>query len=200
MKNFLILTLAVSGIWCAPGTWGAMAASVVGTSSVGTVTTVSGLPHLAVGDVLTNTGTFFGGSQSGDFAGVVPPGTAITSESPLTAADGSLYTWTSVAGSFSGTVTGDPILQVNNETSRTLLVYILGTFTPDGLLAGFTPGLMSEVISYTETDIPGLGASFSFSATIASPPAERPDLPEPVTLSLLATGLIGLGLTRRRRR
>ena len=175
----------------------AYAASINGTSSVGAVTTTSSTAHLQLGDVLQNTFGFIGGSQTGDFVGNVPPGTAIT-ESSLTATAGSAYSWTMADGSFAGAVSGSPILVINNALSRTLSVYVLGTFTPAGTLAAFTPGPLSETISYTETDAPGGAASFSFSGTIASPPAPPPSVPEPATIALLGVGLLGLGLVRRR--
>jgi hypothetical protein len=176
----------------------AQAASIIGTNSVGAITTISGLPKLALGDVLTNSGTSFGGSQTGNFIGNVIPGSAMADTS-LTATAGSAYSWTSSVGSFAGTVTGAPILTVNNPLSRDLSVFVLGTFTPAGTLAGFSPGAMSETISYTETDTVGGGASFSFSATIASPPSAPPLIPEPASLSIVGVGLVGFGLARRKR-
>ena len=144
--------------------------------------------------MLKNTFSFFGGSQSGNFVGNVAPGTPLT-ESPIIATAGSAYSFTSSVGSFSGLVTGTPILLTQNALSRTLSLFVLGIFTPAGTLSGFTAGSLTETFSFTETDTTSGFASFSFSATLAS--VGNPT-PEPWAVTLFGVGLLGLALARRR--
>jgi hypothetical protein len=165
------------------------AAPINGTGAVSLVGVSSSTPSIGIGSVLTNTIFSALGGATGD---LVPAIGSTFLTNPITATVGSSVSFTAAFGSFSGMIStasiGGPI------TNLVLDLYVLGTFTPAGVLAGFSAGPMSLTMSYNQTGGPNAAVSGSY--TMASPPAE---VPEPATLALMGAGLLGLAAVRRRK-
>ena len=164
---------------------GSVAASIIGVSS----STAS----IDAGTMFTNTNFTIVGSTTGGFAGISGISFAISS---LTALSGESFSFSSTFGDYSGVVSSVAVAgDVNN---RTVSAYVLGLFTPSGLLSGYDAGLASTTFSFTQS---GMNSATSGSFSLASPPAPIPSVPEPAIwgMMIVGFGLIG-GAVRYRRR
>jgi hypothetical protein len=98
---------------------------------------------------------------------------------------GGEYTFTASSGLKVDTVVGG---------GESVAVYYAGTFSDSGTNYNATPA--SVTLSFEQDG--GPTATVDFSGTFADPPESAPT-PEPATLALLGSALIGLGTVRRRR-
>ena len=153
-----------------------------------------GSPSANTGDV--NTATVFtigelvtSASQSGAFVGLLPQ------DFGAVTFDTSVPTSLSFGNAIFGTFTSTSITKISNAAG-TPSFFILGTYVSGTYAPGATADSSSFTIGFTQT--PAHTGSISDSASFADPPAP-PGVPEPATLCLFGSALIGLGFIRRRK-
>jgi len=161
----------------------AFATPITGSASVGAASaTLNGALNLLTATLITPESEFLGKGLV-DYSPVIPF-TLITNPG-LNLADIGGYTWASADGSW--TTSSFSIL---THTASNLDLFLIGSFTPTGVLGGFDASGASEHISINQT-----GASVSWAATLNSPALAPPAaVPEPGTMMLLGAGLFGLAI------
>lgn len=186
-----VLLLAAASVALAAGS-PAIAAPIVSTGAVSLVGVTSSTASIGLGTTFTNTLFSVFSSGSGPLA---PFNGSIVAQSPVKATNGTLFTFSSGFGSFSGLVAA--ATATGPLTNRVVKFDATGIFTPVGALAAsYAAGPMTVTFSATQTG--GTGAAVSASYTLAWT-TRTSDVPEPATLALLGAGLLGLGVLHRRR-
>ncbi len=185
-SKFLFGALVAAAAFATPS----VAATVVGSAAVSIVGVSANAPSIGVGTTFTNTVFSVVGSSFGDFGPVTGANLTI---SPLTATFGSAFNFTSSFGDFVGTV--QSAAQQGSVNDRTVSAFVLGIFTPMGVISGFTPGPASATFSFTQT---GSNSAVSGSFTLASPPSVVPE-PESWLMLIAGFGLIGAASRRRQK-
>ena len=199
MKKLLLLGTIAAGAFLTPAAHavpinGTLSVAFFGVAVPGSPTTLAGVTSI---NITGSPGIVSSGAGTGNLA--IPSGVSGTSSNFNFL--GSTYSFTlGTYGTF--TEVGSPVFNgyTSAGQSSTLSYYLSGTFTPGTSLPGLDTDPASFIVSFTSSTQDG-GTSYSGSGTLASPPNPPPVLiPEPMTIAVLGSGLIGLGLIRRVRR
>ena len=186
---FLLGATALAGVASFGGTAQAIpfaAGSLAINTDISTTTLLSTTTSFA----LSSPVSLSGGTQ--DFGGLSAANVFLTSTINLT--DATTFNFADAGiGSFAATPGSVDVLFNNHGV---LSIFIGGVFTigTDFSNAGSTES-GDETFSLTQTN--GAGNAISISGTFQSP-LVPPTVPEPMTISLLGAGLVGLGVIRRR--
>jgi hypothetical protein len=185
MYKFLATAAVAATMMTAP----AAAASMVGTAAISILGVSSDTPSIGTGSTLTTTFGAFTGSVTGDFA---PLFIATVNPSPFVATDGNVFSFTSLFGNFTGTISN--VVATGPASNRSLGAFALGVFTPAGGFSGFDAGPASLTFSFTQNNANG---AIQGGFTLSTPPAGVPE-PAAWTMLIVGFGLSGSALRRRR--
>jgi hypothetical protein len=191
MRRLLVPALLVA---CAVGTAKAGPVGTLGFADIGTPTANTGDINTAtsftIGNLISTT------AETGIFAG--PPPMLSQDFGSVTFSTGTPASF-SLSNSVFGTFTSTSITEAVNSPGL-VGFYILGTYTAGSVDPGSGTNPASFTLSFTQT--PASTGSISDSGSFSVPPASPPGVPEPATLVLGLTSIVGGGLfhlIRRRR-
>jgi hypothetical protein len=153
-----------------------------------TTTITAGVPDIATTVFVDNTGL-----TSGTTIGLTDP-------TPVTVGATFTKSFTTVLGDFVASLTVLTSVPVTTATGYSLGITASGTITETTVLSGSLLDAAPDFYSaaYTQNIGPGGVINASFNDSTIAPVI--PPVPEPVTISILGAGLVGLGAARLRRR
>lgn len=185
----LALTLALScGVMQANVINGSIGIADIGAPSVSPGSNINTATQFNFGDLVTT------GSQTGAFTGL--GGQFLGSASLKIGVPGSVTFGDAVFGSFTST----SITEASN-VSGSVSFYVLGNYTLGSFFGGNAGVTESSSFTVSFTQTPAETGAISDSGTFADPPTTPPPgVPEPATMGVFGSALIGLGFIGRRRK
>jgi hypothetical protein len=168
----------------------AAAVTMNGTVAISLVGVESDTASIGAGSTLTTTLGAITGSSTGDFTGL---GVQALLPSTFLATNGSVFSFTSGWGDFTGTVSN--VTATGPASNRVLSAFALGTFSPLGIYSGFDQGPASLTFSFTQNNENG---AIQGGFTLSTPP--NGVIPEPASWAMLIAGFGLTGAAMRRRR
>ena len=183
LQGAVAVAALATAVAVAPGT--ASAVILNGSVAIGSAGFIPGAGDTLLSSITISPGNEQFGAGTNDFSGLTgtpisDAGFNITSLATL-----ETYSFTSAGPNF-GFITSGAFTAV--RTAHVLAVELIGTVTQGGQSA---PGALLATFG----QVGGPGTTISYSATLTT---TIPAIPEPMTLAVLGTGLLGLGLARRR--
>jgi hypothetical protein len=186
VKKFLVpLAMALFSI-------GVTQAAVLGTLSFADIGAASANTGNINSSTVFTIGDLFSTVGDGAFAGM--PNEIFGPVTFNTAVGTSLTISNAVFGTFASSSITEAV-----DVPGVVAFYVLGDYTSGTFTAGSgAGGAASFTISYTQT--PATTGSISDSSTFSIPPAAPPGTPEPASMVLMGSALVGLAMIRRRRK
>ena len=188
------LLLAFVGVGQAGQIAGSIGLVGFGVSDDGGVT-----KDLLAATTVTATSLQVSSTPTNDYSGM-PVGTVFTNAGDIVlsfTSPGSSFVFSNATwGSFVAQTSGSFVV---NRTSDFADVYLLGTYNPGSSMPTFDPTPTSLRFSINRSGNVDTGYSLSYAVTLASPPQGVGVAPEPATMALFGSALVGLGLLGRKR-
>ena len=184
----LALTLALScGVAQANVINGSIGIADIGDPSVSPGSNINLATTFNFGNLLTT------GSSTGAFVGMP---TQLFGAATLTIGDPTSVTFGSAVF---GTFTSTSITEASNVAGA-VSFYVLGNYTLGTFFGGNAGTTESASFTVGFTQTPAHTGAISDSGTFADPPTTPPSVPEPATMGIFGSALVGLGFIGRRRK
>ncbi len=171
----------------------ASAAQINGSLSLSGLNATQNFADLSLSTFVSTTATNISAPGTGDFSVVTGPFSGATLTIATIPTGGGFSFTDSLDGTFTAT---SGVLLVRTTTN--LDVFLLGTYTPGSRFsaAGCNPCVATGTLAHVS--INQSGTALAEAITLTAPASSLPGTPEPATLTLLGSALIGLAVMSRK--